>query len=87
MVEQSVEVDSFSARGQKSACAPSPTLGCGAQRCSRWTVLRSEGVDAKIGGIDRFTTVADVIDHFLSASAPSGATVETSLETHPNVLR
>lgn len=49
--------------------------------------LRREGVDAKIGGIDRFTTVADVIDHFLSESAPSGATVETSLETHPNVLR
>jgi high affinity sulfate transporter 1 len=32
--------------------------------------LRREGVDIKLGGIDRFTTVADVIDHFLGASAP-----------------
>jgi high affinity sulfate transporter 1 len=31
--------------------------------------LRHEGVDRKLGGIDRFTTVADVIDHFLSKSA------------------
>jgi high affinity sulfate transporter 1 len=31
--------------------------------------LRREGVDIKLGGIDRFTTVADVIDHFLGASA------------------
>jgi high affinity sulfate transporter 1 len=31
--------------------------------------LRREGVDTKLGGIDRFTTVADVIDHFLGASA------------------
>jgi high affinity sulfate transporter 1 len=30
--------------------------------------LRREGVDIKLGGIDRFTTVADVIDHFLGAS-------------------
>jgi high affinity sulfate transporter 1 len=30
--------------------------------------LRHEGVDRKLGGIDRFTTVADVIDHFLSES-------------------
>src|SRR6516165_2845715 len=27
--------------------------------------LRREGVDTKLGGINRFTTVADVIDHFL----------------------
>jgi MFS superfamily sulfate permease-like transporter len=26
--------------------------------------LRREGVDAKLGGVDRFTTVADAIDHF-----------------------
>jgi SulP family sulfate permease len=32
--------------------------------------LRHEGVDRKLGGINRFTTVADVIDHFLSESAP-----------------
>jgi hypothetical protein len=31
--------------------------------------LRLEGVDIKMGGIDWFTTVADVIDHFLGASA------------------
>ena len=31
--------------------------------------LRREGVDTKLGGIDRFTTVADVIDHFLGPSA------------------
>jgi anti-anti-sigma regulatory factor len=31
--------------------------------------LRREGVDIKLGGVDRFTTVADVIDHFLGASA------------------
>jgi len=31
--------------------------------------LRREGVDIKLGGINRFTTVADVIDHFLGASA------------------
>jgi MFS superfamily sulfate permease-like transporter len=31
--------------------------------------LRREGVDVKLGGIDRFTTVADVIDHFFGESA------------------
>ena len=31
--------------------------------------LRREGVDIKLGGIDRFTMVADVIDHFLGQSA------------------
>jgi hypothetical protein len=31
--------------------------------------LRLEGVDIKMGGIDCFTTVADLIDHFLGASA------------------
>jgi SulP family sulfate permease len=31
--------------------------------------LRHEGVDSKLGGVNRFTTVADVIDHFLSNSA------------------
>jgi MFS superfamily sulfate permease-like transporter len=30
--------------------------------------LRREGVDIKLGGVNRFTTVADVIDHFLSES-------------------
>jgi hypothetical protein len=26
--------------------------------------LRQEGVDSKLGGVNRFATVADVIDHF-----------------------
>ena len=30
--------------------------------------LRHEAVDSKLGGVNRFTTVADVIDHFLSES-------------------
>jgi high affinity sulfate transporter 1 len=33
--------------------------------------LRHEGIDGKLGGIDRFTTVADVIDHFLAAGTKS----------------
>jgi MFS superfamily sulfate permease-like transporter len=30
--------------------------------------LRHEGIDSKLGGVDRFTTVADVTDHFLSTN-------------------
>jgi high affinity sulfate transporter 1 len=41
--------------------------------------LRREGVDTKLGGINRFTTVADVIDHFLGQSAPSTAAIKSSL--------
>ena len=41
--------------------------------------LRREGVDLKLGGIDRFTTVADVIDHFLGASSYSVAQIKPSL--------
>jgi len=41
--------------------------------------LRREGVDIKLGGIDRFTTVADVIDHFLSASTYSAGSIKPSL--------
>jgi hypothetical protein len=33
--------------------------------------LRREGVDGKLGGVNRFATVADVTDHFLGESAPS----------------
>jgi hypothetical protein len=33
--------------------------------------LRREGIDIKFGGINRFTTVADVIDHFLGKPAPT----------------
>jgi hypothetical protein len=32
--------------------------------------LRNEAVDSKLGGVNRFMSVADVIDHFLSESAP-----------------
>ena len=41
--------------------------------------LRREGVDIKLGGIDRFTAVADVIDHFLGESAPSAAPIKPLL--------
>ena len=41
--------------------------------------LRQEHVDGKLGGIDRFTTVADVIDHFLGESAYSAAAIKPSL--------
>jgi high affinity sulfate transporter 1 len=40
--------------------------------------LRHEGVDAKFGGINRFTTVADVIDHFLGESRPSASAIKSS---------
>jgi sulfate permease, SulP family len=33
--------------------------------------LRHQGVDGKLGGVNRFTTVADVIDHFLEAGIKS----------------
>jgi sulfate permease, SulP family len=33
--------------------------------------LRHEGVDWKLGGVNRFTTVADVIDHFLNETGAS----------------
>jgi len=33
--------------------------------------LRHEGVDGKLGGINRFTSVADVIDHFLATGIKS----------------
>jgi len=41
--------------------------------------LRREGIDAKLGGVNRFTTVADVIDHFLGESAPSAAAIKSPL--------
>jgi SulP family sulfate permease len=41
--------------------------------------LRHEGVDGKLGGVNRFTTVADVIDHFLRESALSAARIKPSL--------
>jgi high affinity sulfate transporter 1 len=42
--------------------------------------LRREGVDDKLGGVNRFATVADVIDHFLSESEASAAAIKSSLE-------
>jgi high affinity sulfate transporter 1 len=41
--------------------------------------LRHEGVDGKLGGVNRFTTVADVIDHFLGESASSAAAIKSPL--------
>jgi sulfate permease, SulP family len=41
--------------------------------------LRHEAVDGKLGGVNRFTTVADVIDHFLSESGASAAAIKSSL--------
>jgi MFS superfamily sulfate permease-like transporter len=41
--------------------------------------LRREGVDIELGGIDRFTTVADVVDHFLSETERSAAAIKSSL--------
>jgi MFS superfamily sulfate permease-like transporter len=39
--------------------------------------IRREHVDSKLGGIDRFTMVADVIDHFLRQSQPSADTIKS----------
>jgi MFS superfamily sulfate permease-like transporter len=41
--------------------------------------LRHEGVDGKLGGINRFTSVADVIDHFLGEPALSPTRINSSL--------
>ena len=41
--------------------------------------LRHEGIDAKLGGVDRFTTVADVIDHFLNENNPTRPNFNTSV--------
>jgi high affinity sulfate transporter 1 len=39
--------------------------------------LRREGVAGKFGGVNRFTTVADVIDHFLGESELSAAAIKS----------
>jgi high affinity sulfate transporter 1 len=39
--------------------------------------LRREGVDAKLGGVNRFMTVADVIDHFLGESELPAASIKS----------
>src|SRR4029453_6710802 len=38
----------------------------------------NEGVDSKSDGINRFKTVADVIDHFLGEPAPSAVPIKPS---------
>jgi high affinity sulfate transporter 1 len=40
--------------------------------------LRREGVDAKLGGVNRFMSIADVIDHFLRKMETSAATINSS---------
>src|SRR5262249_47874957 len=54
-------------------------LQAGEPRASRRDSLPHEGVDDKLGGVNRFTTVADVIDHFLGQSKHSAAEIESSL--------
>jgi high affinity sulfate transporter 1 len=39
--------------------------------------FRHEGVDSKLGGVNRFTSVADVIDHFVGESEPSAAAIKS----------
>jgi MFS superfamily sulfate permease-like transporter len=41
--------------------------------------LRREHVDSKLGGIDRFTTVADLIDHFLGEPSRSVVAIKSPL--------
>jgi high affinity sulfate transporter 1 len=41
--------------------------------------FRHESVDSKLGGVNRFTSVADVIDHFLGESAPSAVAIKSRL--------
>jgi hypothetical protein len=41
--------------------------------------LRHESVDGKLGGVNRFTSVADAIDHFLGEFEASASAIETSL--------
>ena len=44
--------------------------------------LRREGVDSKLGGVDRFTTVADLIDHFLGKSQSSAIETKPERQIH-----
>src|SRR5947207_2399613 len=43
--------------------------------------LRREGVDGKLGGVNRFMTVADVIGHFLGESEPSAVAIKSLLSS------
>jgi hypothetical protein len=42
--------------------------------------LRVEGVEAKLGGINRFTSVADAVDNFITGGQQPGAEVRTKSE-------
>jgi MFS superfamily sulfate permease-like transporter len=44
--------------------------------------LRNEGLDARLGGIDRFTSVADVVDSFLKTREPT-ADKQVSVGSRP----
>ena len=44
--------------------------------------FRHEGVDGKLGGVNRFTSVADAIDHFIGESKPSAAAIKSESELH-----
>jgi high affinity sulfate transporter 1 len=44
--------------------------------------FRHEGIDRKLGGVNRFTSVADVIDHFLGESEPSAAAIKSERQIH-----
>jgi high affinity sulfate transporter 1 len=44
--------------------------------------LRHAHVDGRLGGIDRFTMVADVIDHFLGESALAAFAIKSPRQTH-----
>jgi len=61
--------------GQQSGVTPNHT--------DHWNISsvrdrrRREDVDSKLGGVSRFTTVADVIDHFLGESQPSAVEIKS----------
>jgi hypothetical protein len=52
---------------EKIACYKFMTLAC-----------PNKGVDSKLDGINLFTTVTDVIDHFLGESDPSAVPIKHS---------
>ena len=44
--------------------------------------FRHESVDSKLGGVNRFTSVADVIDHFMGESEPSAVGIKSERQIH-----
>jgi high affinity sulfate transporter 1 len=77
----SPHVDLAGARMLESLCAElskrNVRLRVTDARAAARDLLRAEGVDEKVGGINRFASVADVVDDFL-AEAPHGAHSSTS---------